>query len=301
MRFLNGDVKPNVHNPLEVDRMYVHYGPMKNTKVYDLHNETQRIEASSSGYKFMFARNPYSRLYSAYIDKIFLPDYWRSAARPIVKRRPDVSEWRQQCPNDISFPEFTKFVVDSIAKKSYVNEHWAPVTWICNPCEIPFDFIGTQETFSSDTKYLLERFGIGDLLPYQNFSERMNEEVETLVTYNFDLVNQLPRGCVKEHDLARRLWKTFQINGYIPENSIYSFNASQPINREEFKQLLRETIRNNFISKEEWKIRRNTALSQAFAELSADLLINIRKVYDIDIQLFGYDPLPKDLVSHITT
>ncbi|KAL5021553.1 hypothetical protein ScPMuIL_000708 [Solemya velum] len=301
MRFLNGDIKQGVHNPLEVDRMYVHYGPLQNTKVYDLHNETLRKEVSSKGYKFMFARNPYSRLYSAYIDKIFLPDYWRSAARPIVKKRPNVTESHQQCPDDISFAEFTKFVVDSITKKSYVNEHWAPVTWICNPCEIPFDYVGTQETFSSDTKYLLEHFGIGDILPSQTFSDRINEEIETLITYNFDLVNQLPKGCVKENDLARRLWKTFQINGYIPENVQHSFNSPEAISKKEFHELVLNTIKENFPSKEEWKKRRNKALREAFGELSAELLINLRKVYDIDIQLYGYDPLPKELIWHIAT
>lgn len=294
-RFLNKDVAPHVRNPFEIDRMYVHFAPLWKMKVYNLSNKTDRdIINNKNGYTFMFARNPYSRLYSAYIDKFFLPDFWRGAG-PIFAKRSGTSHRshaKQSCPDDISFEEFADFVIDSILNRQQVNRHWAPEAWVCNPCSFPFDFIGNIETFSEDSKHILAHFGISDILPSNSSSYQMNEEVETLIIYNFDILRKLPKGCLTGKALAYRLWTTFQINGYILKESKFPSYIPKNVNVQSFKEIVSREMRANYLSKEESQTQRRAALAHAYAGLSTRTLNGLVKAYEIDFESFDYDTKP---------
>ena len=55
---------------------------------------------------FMFSRDLYARLLSAYIDKIFLPDFWRTLSPIILSAlRSRAKNQEKQCGNNVSFYE----------------------------------------------------------------------------------------------------------------------------------------------------------------------------------------------------
>ncbi|WAQ99210.1 CHSTB-like protein [Mya arenaria] len=146
----------------------------------------------AEGQSFMFTREPYSRLWSAYIDKFLLPDFWRTDAHA----------------------EFLQYIVASYPRN--LNEHWQPVYKICDPCLVAYDVIGKQGTLANDSHYILQKFGLGYLIPTSGSkSLRATNEMTMLVKYNFDLEHAIHKGCFDKEYVAMRLWKAFQYNGYI--------------------------------------------------------------------------------------
>lgn len=72
LRFLGNDFPQNnsIQRPSDIDRTFVHYAGL--TSILQSNARKRRTrKRMSTGKSFMFARNPYSRIWSAYIDKFF--------------------------------------------------------------------------------------------------------------------------------------------------------------------------------------------------------------------------------------
>lgn len=85
-----------------------------------------------SYFSFLFARNPWTRLMSAYIDKFAnTPDkkYWHeNFGKDIIKKyRKDATNESLSKGNDVTFPEFLAFVVDRGRAGKGMDIHWKPV------------------------------------------------------------------------------------------------------------------------------------------------------------------------------
>ena len=109
--------------------------------------------------KFIFVRNPLSRILSGYKDKFV--DHHNSVfsnlGRQIIKqyRTGGIVE---NARRNVTFTEFVSYLVDSEAHR--VNPHWIPVYVQNMPCEMNFDIIGKLEEASDDIPYVLKRIGI---------------------------------------------------------------------------------------------------------------------------------------------
>ena len=123
--------------------------------------ERQYVFASS--HKILFVRNPYERLVSCYIDKFVLkhdPGFRsiiKTVKKMFVKHNPK---------REITFKEFIQFVIHEHKAGNFnkAYEHWLPITSICSPCFIRYDFIGKMETLIRDSQYILKQ----TKLEYQN-------------------------------------------------------------------------------------------------------------------------------------
>ncbi|XP_072166526.1 carbohydrate sulfotransferase 10-like [Diadema setosum] len=105
---------------------------------------------------FVFVRNPYSRLLSAFINKMLSPgkeEVWR------VKR---VNSWLQQrdaklgkrrsARQKMTFSDFVSYYAESGDR----DIHWKAMSSICHPCFVDFDFIGHLETLEHDLKVIID-------------------------------------------------------------------------------------------------------------------------------------------------
>ncbi|XP_046554987.1 carbohydrate sulfotransferase 8-like [Haliotis rubra] len=66
----------------------------------------------------MFVREPFSRLISGYVDKLFAPNpyFWTVIGKFIISNyRKDPSPQSLRCGHDVTFPEFVQYVVDTEA------------------------------------------------------------------------------------------------------------------------------------------------------------------------------------------
>ena len=101
---------------------------------------------------FMMTRNPYSRLYSAYIDKIYLPGFPDVHIAVDIARKNNIS-----CGKDVTFENFLLYVVNEALAGYDLNPHWSPAYTSCMPCDVPYGIISKQETYSQDVEYILSK------------------------------------------------------------------------------------------------------------------------------------------------
>ena len=95
---------------------------------------------------YMFVRDPFERLLSAYRDE-----------RP--------TSWFKK---NISFSKYLQFVIATPTNK--LNKHLTPIYIRCKPCTTRYDFVGLLKNFDGDMKRILESVGAGNVvhLPQRN-------------------------------------------------------------------------------------------------------------------------------------
>uniref|UniRef100_A0A6A7FSE5 Carbohydrate sulfotransferase n=1 Tax=Hirondellea gigas TaxID=1518452 RepID=A0A6A7FSE5_9CRUS len=113
--------------------------------------------------KFLFVRDPLERLLSAFRNK-FEKNYASSA---YFKRRFGVKIQRlfrrgedslnvSPTGDGTTFAEFVSYLVlISQQKPDALNEHWAPVVQLCQPCLVRYDYIGKYESLDKDSAAIL--------------------------------------------------------------------------------------------------------------------------------------------------
>ena len=110
-------------------------------------------------FSFVFVRNPYTRLVSAYKSKLNPGGtyYHELYGKQIVQDfRPNASSDSLRLGNDVMFPEFIAYVVRLYNNKIGMGEHWKPQYKLCHPCLIPYNFIGKFENIREDIKYVIK-------------------------------------------------------------------------------------------------------------------------------------------------
>ncbi|XP_068102856.1 carbohydrate sulfotransferase 12 [Hyperolius riggenbachi] len=125
--------------------------------------------------KFIFVRDPFVRLISAFRSKFELEneDFYRSFAIPILTRFSN----RTNVPTSASeafsigaipsFSEFIQYLLDARTEEQRpFNEHWRQVYRLCHPCQIDYDFIGKLETLDEDATQLLSQLNIDSLFQF---------------------------------------------------------------------------------------------------------------------------------------
>jgi hypothetical protein len=239
------------------------------------------------------------------VDKFLLIDYWRSEGRYIIQKRGKTKVTAKTCANDVSFLNFVDYVVREGGNggKS-LNTHWKPIHNLCSPCLLQPHVIGKMETFSRDSKYILERMNMTWILDAYDHETHVHQEMDMLIVYNWNLFLKKSyarhyANCTNSTDLARRLWTAFQINGYLPIATPFPVESYPfDINMTEFQKLAHESYNKRPTkSVSEWKRQREKAMLDAFREIPTDTLYKLRQLYDADFEMFGYDPEP----SHIFT
>ncbi|XP_030837159.1 carbohydrate sulfotransferase 14-like [Strongylocentrotus purpuratus] len=107
---------------------------------------------------FLFVRNPFSRLLSAYRQKMDGRNpqdrkqcpFCHSVTQWFITTDPKYLKGRNKT-QPYSFVEFVRFV---IAQKT-PNDHWTVQYELCHPCTVDYDFIGKYETVQEDAETFL--------------------------------------------------------------------------------------------------------------------------------------------------
>lgn len=259
-----------------------------------------------SSKKFIFVRNPFSRLYSGYIDKLFSPNptYWSTVGRYIVQTvRKNASNISLQCGHDVTFSEFIKYFIKSQLTNKYRDGHFIPMFDHCRPCRIHYDYIGKMENFKKDSLYILDTLGftrIKNSLSHfdnQSLHDTIADQVDNLFGYSDGYKN-----CITFHDAFKRLWKKFQIRGILSPNMEFSFTELQTkaLTREKLKSILTEIIFRQR-DKRTLRLTKQKAMIDAYNTVDyADLeLLSI--ISQPDCEIFGYDCKPAKIFNRKQT
>ena len=156
------------------------HSPKNNPKLFF------RILNSESAYRFTFVRNPYTRLLSAYLDKI--------------RQKPIFDEWRvrrlQQLSlpinENISFHDFVKSLENADPQK--MDAHWRPQVLLIAQTNVHYNFIGRFENLNEDIKNVARYLGFSDSLDFIKNPHVTNSDQKIKKYYNkelFKMVNEI--------------------------------------------------------------------------------------------------------------
>ena len=297
IRFLNKDMpSDDVATPLDISRSYAHFGPFKKTKTFNVASSQAEKNLLDMNNTFMFARDPYSRLWSAYLDKIFLPDFWSFGQNMVRFSRKDPTPLSIKCGYDVTFPEFIRFVVSRL----HFDWHFSPVYTICNPCRTNFKYIGKQETFVTDAKYIINKTGIASMIGDGIFTETVENEIKSISEDYLNLVKPWTNtSCDNKTLICEKLWKVFQLNGYIGFKVPFPSSLYNITNRHILeKEFIKHAIKAHQAGKRlhySWRKQKRQSLVEAYRGLPPEVLQEFQKAYTTDFELFGYDKQPYDI------
>lgn len=273
----------SVHSPWELSRLKIHNNPHSHGVSWS------QVENQARNFlRFMFVRHPFSRLWSAYLDKLYLPDFWLEMGVPAVKilRGGNASILAQRCGHDVSFREFVEFSL------TVREPHWEPIYLRCDPCQFQPSVVGKMETFARDSMFVLRRMGLEWVLEGVDKRKQEEKELTTLIDYNFEIIHSRAffQGCVDDIKLSVLLWKTFQMNGYIHRNVQIGSRLSSPgsFTVENFKNHVIDVFRASARMQGELKKQKHDFLQEAFQTLPGELLQKVKLKYKPDMLYFGF-------------
>ncbi|KAH8389114.1 hypothetical protein KR200_006314 [Drosophila serrata] len=124
------------------------------------------MELLPSALSFLFVRDPFERILSAYRNKLEgnKNTFYKALGTKIVHRyrkRELGGPWPRCGP---TFEEFVRFLIAEHAAGKKFDEHWAPVYSFCTPCSVNFTIIGKTETFQRDSEFIIRQAGLESLL-----------------------------------------------------------------------------------------------------------------------------------------
>ncbi|MEQ2207847.1 Carbohydrate sulfotransferase 11, partial [Xenoophorus captivus] len=127
-------------------------------------------------FKFLFVREPFERLVSAYRNKFTLKYnssfHKRFGTRIIRRYRKNATQDALINGADVKFKEFIDYLVDPATQRDGpLNEHWQTVYQLCHPCHIHYDMMGKYETLEEDANYILQLVGVGDSLHFPSYAK----------------------------------------------------------------------------------------------------------------------------------
>ncbi|KAJ8386965.1 hypothetical protein AAFF_G00161420 [Aldrovandia affinis] len=161
-------------DPMEIPSNEAHVpANLKTLNQYSVAEINHRLK---SFLKFLFVREPFERLVSAYRNKFTLKyntSFHRRFGTKIVRRyRKNATQEALLAGADVKFPEFAEYLVDpATARDGPLNEHWETVYSLCHPCHIRYDLVGKYETLEEDANYVLRLAGVGDYLRFPTYAK----------------------------------------------------------------------------------------------------------------------------------
>ncbi|XP_070205677.1 uncharacterized protein [Littorina saxatilis] len=247
--------------------------------------------------KVMFTREPYSKLLSGYVDKLFAPNpyFWKTVGRFIIKEfRHNPTSVSLTCGHDVTFPEFIKYVIrNERSNDLHRDTHFVPSYDQCKPCDYHYDVIGKMETFSKDASLVVAQLGFN--ISQSTLKEWSRESefdaIEDSITSPYRWRKDVTK-CMTWELANKRIWRKLQIRGILDRNEPLPINYKQSSSSSaEFIQLVKsswERFRTNGTKQRQ----KAEALSSAYSLVPKSNLELLREYFLLDFDLFDYDSRP---------
>ncbi|XP_074489410.1 carbohydrate sulfotransferase 8 [Sebastes fasciatus] len=149
-----------------------HYGNhLRRLESYDRTGTAERLRSYT---KVLFVREPFERLVSAFRDKFESPNsyYHPVFGRPIISRyRANATHTALRTGAGVTFREFVQYLLD-VRRPVGMDIHWEPISQLCNPCLLRYNFIGKFESLKEEANFLLQNIGAPRNLTFPDFKDR---------------------------------------------------------------------------------------------------------------------------------
>ncbi|KAL3871056.1 hypothetical protein ACJMK2_039079 [Sinanodonta woodiana] len=248
---------------------------------------------------FMVTRNPWTRLYSAYIDKIYLEKYAKLTAKLLETENDSKVIAENDCQSRIvSFERILKQVISwASSRKDTLDRHFAPVSLLCDPCRYDYAFFMKQERLEQETNLALDILEVPgslrsrlDMTQEQNF---IKATVPNLVKTTMSVFVSNNHSCLSKNDMHRRIWRVLQIKGLVSEklafpNEVFDNQGSSVV----IANALTDYVLENRLESDVAAKQRITFLEKAYAQVNLDILRDVQRIFELDFLLFGYRLTP---------
>ena len=248
-------------------------------------------------FKFLFIRDPYSKIFSAFVDKIVGPNpyFWKYYGINAISRfRKDRSE---KCGSDVRFDEFVKYIVHMYKTRNSLECH-VDTFDICGPCEMNYTYIGKMETFKEDTYAILSHLKQEATIEVFriNFTDfHADDAIEDSVRGPYSWKKQIMH-CITWHEALQRIWKKLKFRGIIGRTPFPLGNSqAESISERDFIKLLKDVRRQT--TSAERRVQTKEAFSEAFGSVPLETLYQIKDIYKKEFEFFDYENMPDKIFS----
>ncbi|XP_074542336.1 carbohydrate sulfotransferase 8-like [Halichoeres trimaculatus] len=158
-----------------------HYEAHKNLQHLHKYNPEGITERLKYYTKVLFVRDPFERLVSAFRDKFENPNglFHKGYGRAIISRyRTNASSSALKTGDGVTFTEFVQYLLDP-QRPLGLNSHWKPISMLCHPCLLHYDFIGKSKNMTREANFLLRSIGAPPDLRYPNYKDRNPQDKRT--------------------------------------------------------------------------------------------------------------------------
>ena len=251
MKVLSGTTSGK--DPLEINGQDIHYMKAATLKDYTPDEAREKLDTY---FKFLVVRDPIKRLWSGYLDKVYLGEFSHFSRLAIRKFRKNASEEDSQCGLDATFGEFLRLTADQPG----LDEHWTPFVDLCKPCSVEYNAVVRLDTLYEDLVYILEKSGATqdiDLTRLRSHSSSSDDIVAKAIarTMNSDLkrIEDLVyekdgerKNCSSGNELANRLWTSFIWRRYLPPNAPYPaiLTGEQKVTSQQMSEIYNNVTKN---------------------------------------------------------
>jgi hypothetical protein len=256
----------------------------------------------------IMARNPYSRLYSAYIDKVYILNTLHLCKDILLKQTFQRVEQKRLCKFDISFEQFLEYYFENGGTSE--QGHYGPI--ISHDvgrkiCSLKNIMIVKQETFSEDIDHALDAVNmkgveydtVHGILHSKNIESTIGGIVKTVHAKFVSFIQR--NSCLTWKNIARKLWNSFQIQGYISEKSEFPQTKFTKLkNSKSSKYLINvimQEVKKNTLTHEKKIEQRNKALLKAYSGVNKKYLHAIQERYEMDFNMFQYGTDLRDVLN----
>ncbi|CAL1544542.1 unnamed protein product, partial [Lymnaea stagnalis] len=187
--------RTDVNNPLSFKADDVHHKYREHVIYLSTFSKEEIQIRLKDYYKFVFVREPFERLLSAFRNK-FVTQTNASKYFKANFGKQIIDTYRVTPPanhegDGVTFTEFVEYIVDP-TKEIPMNEHWEKYETLCNPCLVNYDFIGKLESIETDGQYVLDKLALGYKLSIPRRSDLKYATNQTQ-TFMKEYYGQLPR------------------------------------------------------------------------------------------------------------
>lgn len=256
----------------------------------------RRVNFIESAVKVVFGRNPFHRVFSAYIDKLYSPNpyYWRHWGEPALSMAGQKA--KTACASGVTFRQFVSLVVDKLVTS---DGHLKPVFTECRMCDVMYDVVGTLETAGTDLQAWSAAINVSTaFMKQEGYSvqaamDAVKDSVESAFSWKREI-----KVCIDLDKMGMRIWRKLQIRGFIDSRISYPFKDGEidAMSSQTFIAACRKAVESSK-DKEQLRKQKTQAFVEAFSSLSVEKISDIAKVYSDDFISFDYDPEPANLFS----
>ncbi|XP_021374130.1 uncharacterized protein LOC110463660 [Mizuhopecten yessoensis] len=234
----------------------------------------------------LVTRDPYRRLFSAYVDKqmLRLPTH-------------DVNSSKLICGNYVTFDRFLSHILSKGFRGGYLDRHVAPIALLCEPCDTRYEFVAKQETLTEDITFLLENVTVVPKRTRELILRVLHGEVNarTLIGVIDTLVQRALDTCSNILDYISSLWTVFKIQGIIRYDIVFPREYLEQLPTVDVSvvtSVVKQAIAFHPLTIEDRNKQRRHALVTAYAGVSSHTIRGIQDMYFKDFVLFDYDIQP---------